>query len=81
MHNKHTKHTRIHSLTGTRLVFLRTLEQIVLDAFAEQLNAHSLASIKQDLDAETCKMYDYFNTCEKSPRKMSLQGTISYSRI
>lgn len=64
MHNKHTKHTdtRTHTLTGTQLVFLHALEQIVLDEFAEQLNAHSLASVKQESDAETCKMQEYVYT-------------------
>lgn len=55
-------HTRIHTLTGTQLVFLRALEQIVLDEFAEQLNAHSLASVKQESNAETCKMHEYVYT-------------------
>lgn len=57
-----TQNTRTHTLTGTQLVFLRALEQIVLDAFAEQLNAHGLASVKQELNAETCKMHEYVYT-------------------
>lgn len=61
MHNKHTKHTRKHTLTGTQLFFLCTLEQIALDVFAE-LNAHGLASIKQESNAETCKMHEYIYT-------------------
>lgn len=58
----HKTHTHIHTLTSTQLVFLRALEQIVLDEFAEQLNAHSLASVKQESNAETCKMHEYVYT-------------------
>lgn len=57
-HAQQTHKTHTHTHADWYTVFLRALEQIVLDEFAEQLNAHSLASVKQESNAETCKMHE-----------------------